>query len=775
MKKIFMILITIFMMFTLVLPANADWPMFHHDLSLSGYSPDDAPNMNETLWIFETEGAVHSSPAIVDGVVYIGSYDGYFYAIDAYTGMEVWDYYVGYSITSSPAVEGEFVYFLAENGIFYALNKTDGTLEWSYDMGDGAWDWSSPAVHNGYVFVGSSLGYLYKFDALTGAYVWNTYIGAQPNSHTTVCNGKVYSGTHNFDDGASTLLALDEISGNIVWRYNYSDYHIGVTGMINHNGVTIADGDGDGYLNVYFGVVYWNDVGPTAICLNETDGTELWAVDIGGWSTSTPAYHDGVIFIGSDDYNLYALNAVDGSEIWNYTSGGAIYASPAVADGKVYFGSLDHIIYCVDETTGVLKWSYDTGASRVYGSPAVNDGILYVGNENGKVYAFKDHYWRDETGWGDGIDFPGSDWSEYFEYLPTVEMANEILLITYNRSFDDFTHVEDYLIAAGYNPTALYNPTPGYIAGLTLNDFDQIWLWDVTNVLNLTDSNDINALVNWYSGHKGNIVLDGRSYGAIFGDNDDSLFIENIAYAFSIRGGGLWIGFDDDNAWQYNTNALLSALGYALASGFYNEDIDDGDTACDLLNYPNVIAPADLIWNYSITVPWSIGEAPTGLQSDGVDLLSLLWNDNDVSYTSYALGTIISFGPVYKTDIIADGGSPATEIDVGDITVWNDTTNLYVQYDLFDGWLLNKTHVHVSGEDGSDTDNVPDDFPITKINKNGKGGSPKVGKFDYSNNTHYLYPEAMRITYLYTIPWADLGDPTFIAAHAAVSKWVPVP
>jgi outer membrane protein assembly factor BamB len=731
MKKIYMIFIAIIMMIALVLPASANWPMFHHDLALSGYSPDDAPNMNETLWIFQTEDSVFSSPAIVDGVVYIGSYDGKFYAIDAYTGIEIWNYFVDQTITSSPAVEGEFVYFLAEDGIFYALNISDGSLEWSYDLGDGSWDWSSPAVHNGYVFVGSSLGYVYKFDALDGAFQWNTYVGGSPNSHITIFNGKVYSGTHNFDGNDPTLVALDEATGAIIWEYNYTEDFPDSAGMINHNGVTIADGDGDGYLNVYFGVYVWGAYNPQAICLNETDGSLMWATDIGGSSTSTPAFHNGVIFIGSDDYKLYALDAADGSFLWSFTTGGYVWSAPAVADGKVYFGSLDHIIYCVDEVTGVLIWMYDTGASRVLGSPAVNDGILYIGNENGKVYAFKDYYWRDETGWGDGIDFPASDWSEYFEYLPVEEMADDILLITYNRTIDVATHIEDALIEAGYTPTALYNPGVTEIEyELTHYEYDQVWLYDFSDSLQLTDEDDKIAIDEWYADHTGNIVIDARSYGAYFDYADEKFYIENIADAFSVRGGGLWIGCDHDPVWTNNANALLSYIGYDLVTGLHTLPIDDGDTASDLLSTPNTIIPTSL---------WvaSVGEAPTGLQSDGVTLLPLLWNDDDVNYTSYSLGPLVYNGGIVITDLIADGGSPATEIDVGDITVWNDTTYLYIQYELFDGWLLNKTHVHVSGPDGGDGDTVPDDFPITKINKQGKGGSPKVGKFDYHNNTHY--------------------------------------
>src|SRR5690348_15313085 len=40
----------------------------------------------DIAWTFQTGGAVNSSPAVVDGVVYVGSSDGSVYALDAITG-----------------------------------------------------------------------------------------------------------------------------------------------------------------------------------------------------------------------------------------------------------------------------------------------------------------------------------------------------------------------------------------------------------------------------------------------------------------------------------------------------------------------------------------------------------------------------------------------------------------------------------------------------------------------------------------------------------------
>lgn len=362
-----------------------DWPMFHHDLALSGFTTSFAPNTNNILWTYQTGAGVYSSPAIVGNKIYVGSTNGNLYCLDKYEGTLIWSYSAGQAIYSSPAVDSGKVYFLSDNGIFYALNAENGSLVWSKSIGDGAWDWSSPAIHNGYVFVSSSTGSLYSLNANTGDVNWvKTFDNAgffrvSPNSPISIVNGKVYTGTHSFA-GDPTLFAVDEATGNIIWSYT-------TTGFINDNGATILDGDGDGNLEVYFGVAITS--GNAVVCLNESNGNEIWTQNINGWTTSTPAIHNGKLFIGSNDGKLYALNASNGAYIWSYQTGDEVWSAPAVSgDGKVCFGSLDHTYYCLDENTGNLIWSYFTGQSRAMSSPAISDGLLVAGNENGNVYAF---------------------------------------------------------------------------------------------------------------------------------------------------------------------------------------------------------------------------------------------------------------------------------------------------------------------------------------------------------------------------------------------------
>jgi len=102
-----------------------------------------------------------SSPAIVNGTVYVGSGGYNVYALNATTGAQLWSYATGNIVWSSPAVANGAVYVGSYDNNVYALNAKTGTKLWSYATGN-AVD-SSPAVASGMVYVSSEDGTIYAF------------------------------------------------------------------------------------------------------------------------------------------------------------------------------------------------------------------------------------------------------------------------------------------------------------------------------------------------------------------------------------------------------------------------------------------------------------------------------------------------------------------------------------------------------------------------------------------------------------------------------------
>ena len=56
--------------------------MFHYCPDLRGFTSAKVPQKPSLKWTFKTEGAINSSPAVSDGVVFIGSDDFSIYAIN---------------------------------------------------------------------------------------------------------------------------------------------------------------------------------------------------------------------------------------------------------------------------------------------------------------------------------------------------------------------------------------------------------------------------------------------------------------------------------------------------------------------------------------------------------------------------------------------------------------------------------------------------------------------------------------------------------------------
>ncbi len=81
-----------------------------------------------------SQGVV-ASPAIADGILYLGDGDGLFSARDAETSDALWKYEAAAGIISSPIVLDDRVYFGSRDGVLHAVNRDDGAVVWTLDLG----------------------------------------------------------------------------------------------------------------------------------------------------------------------------------------------------------------------------------------------------------------------------------------------------------------------------------------------------------------------------------------------------------------------------------------------------------------------------------------------------------------------------------------------------------------------------------------------------------------------------------------------------------------
>ena len=148
------------------------------------------------LWSYPTGSDLDSSPAVANGVVYVGSADNNVYALNAKTGALLWSNPTGNELIRARGGEwGGLCRLVRLHRV--RIERQDRRLLWSYTTG-GDVD-SSPAVANGVVYVGSTDNNLYALNASTGAKLWSYATGDGVLSSPAVANGVVYVGSYDYN------------------------------------------------------------------------------------------------------------------------------------------------------------------------------------------------------------------------------------------------------------------------------------------------------------------------------------------------------------------------------------------------------------------------------------------------------------------------------------------------------------------------------------------------------------------------------------------------
>ncbi|SRR6266487_762404 len=332
-------------------------------------------------WATYVGDVVDSSPAIVDGVIYIGSYDHAMKALDAASGQLLWSHQLATPPPnslpedidhSSPAVANGLVYVgTAWPNIFYAFKAKTGAIAWSFKAGSGIDN--SPVIYNDAVYFGSDDQKLYALQAGTGKLLWSFQVnGRFYESSPIIANGTVY-----FCVDGGTFYAVNATTGKLLWSQPGYVPNMPVVA----NGVVYAS--------------FYNDTQRKygVAALNGQMGSVLWRTftsDIYGRIQSSPAIANGVVYIGTGDSKIFALNASTGAVQWTYTNplNTSFDVAPAVANGVLYTGDAYGQFLALNAQTGKVLWSYEPPKGEVYCSPVVVNGTLYIGANNGFLYKF---------------------------------------------------------------------------------------------------------------------------------------------------------------------------------------------------------------------------------------------------------------------------------------------------------------------------------------------------------------------------------------------------
>lgn len=296
----------------------------------AGLTPDNVDGL-ALKWVFAYPGALRarSQPLIYDDVVFVGSQSGAVYALDLDSGCALWTYAAGAEVRSSlsigriPGHQNPVVYMGDFSATVHAVDAVNGSLVWRAAIGDhpDATITGSLKVHDGRLYVPLSSS------------EWAT--AADPGYACCTFQGGV--------------VALDAVSGDLIWRSHVIEEPAVLTGQTNPHG---APRKGPA------GAPVWNS--PT---IDAARGV-LYVGTGEAYTSPAAATSDAVL----------AFSLVDGERRWAKQLLGGDAWNMACFIGEA--------ANCPEEDGPDL----DIGASTILWSGADRDYLL-VGQKSGDVYA----------------------------------------------------------------------------------------------------------------------------------------------------------------------------------------------------------------------------------------------------------------------------------------------------------------------------------------------------------------------------------------------------
>lgn len=362
---------------------------FRNDLANTGITHTTGlPDLKGEKWSLQLENEIHSSPILVDGMLYFGDEAGQFYAIQAENGKIIWQKEFAGKIRSTAAVYENELYFTDTTSTLYAIDKTNGDLNWKKQLDDSLssgrftdpWDYyiSSPTVDQDVIYVGGEGPFFYALSRLDGSMIWEHETPMLfVHSKAAIADGKVF-----ISDMTGEVVALDQKTGEPIWSQDFGAVQSSLA-----------------YMD---GVLYFGSRDQHAYAVDARTGEVKWSylTSGGSWVSSSAAVNDNYIAIGSSDSKfVHVFDPATGQSKFDFKAGSRVFGSPVIVEDIMYFGTaftdktvnkadID-ALYAVDLKTGKEKWRFAEAQSPILSTPVVADGVVFFTALDGRVYALK--------------------------------------------------------------------------------------------------------------------------------------------------------------------------------------------------------------------------------------------------------------------------------------------------------------------------------------------------------------------------------------------------
>ena len=251
----------------------------------AGYMVALDAETGDEKWRFKA-GVIESSPLLVDGTLYFGTFDDKVYALDVETAKPRWTFKAGDDVKGGPILVGDSIIFGSYDGQVYAVDARNGKLRWKSSAQGGLRGagnfYATPAAAYGRVFIGNTDGKVYAFGVKSGNLLWSRSTGGFVYSSAAVWNKTVFVGSYD-----RNLYALDAATGDVRWKFRANERISGPATVISE-------------------VVYFSTLGRKTYGLDANTGKQVWTFPDGRYG-SVVADGDRVYLTGQE--KVYALES----------------------------------------------------------------------------------------------------------------------------------------------------------------------------------------------------------------------------------------------------------------------------------------------------------------------------------------------------------------------------------------------------------------------------------------------------------------------------------
>ncbi len=272
---------------------------------------------------------------------------------------------------STPAVAEETVYVGTARGEVYALQAKTGKKLWNTKLSSTIY--SEPVVDGASVYVADRKGTLYSLERTTGKIEWQVDTMAEISARPLIVGDTVYAATV-----LKQLFAIDRLGRGRKWQ----------TDKFGRLPRMIIKGSSSPVF--YNGRIYVGYSDGSFVCYGAEDGGVIWAKQLSDKNarftdiSGTPIIVNDVIYISSADGQAFALDPKDGVTIWSTERGGP--NDIAYEDGRLFVSGAG-TVSALDVASGAVIWEQKLEEQIETSSPAVKDGVVVVVSTKDKIFA----------------------------------------------------------------------------------------------------------------------------------------------------------------------------------------------------------------------------------------------------------------------------------------------------------------------------------------------------------------------------------------------------